>query len=116
MGPTSDVERVPFPSRLGRFGGLSGSAGHWRAQVAVNHPRKLWGFKSLPAHAQQTFGPDESRVPVGMVDKFANLGHQIGPGLNSFVAASHRSRYRSVFRFARTGAVAQRRLHHDDAD
>src|SRR2546427_9709086 len=49
MGPTSDVERVPFPSRLGRFGGLSGSAGHWRAQVAVNHPRKLWGFKSLPA-------------------------------------------------------------------
>src|SRR5439155_8590825 len=34
--------------RLLRF---SGSAGHWRAQVAVNHPRKLWGFKSLPAHS-----------------------------------------------------------------
>jgi hypothetical protein len=22
--------------------------------VAVNHPRKLWGFDSLPAHSQQT--------------------------------------------------------------
>src|SRR5690348_18410882 len=32
------------------FTPLCGSAGHWRAQVAVNHPRKLWGFKSLPAH------------------------------------------------------------------
>src|SRR5438477_1978124 len=40
---------------------LSGSAGHWRAQVAVNHPRKLWGFKSLPAH-QPRNPPDYSRT------------------------------------------------------
>src|SRR2546428_1354574 len=35
---------------------FSGSAGHWRAQVAVNHPRKLWGFKSLPAHSCRLSG------------------------------------------------------------
>src|SRR5438093_10124012 len=36
---------------------FSGSAGHWRAQVAVNHPRKLWGFKSLPAHHSDSLRP-----------------------------------------------------------
>src|SRR5712671_3498834 len=36
---------------------VAGSAGHWRAQVAVNHPRKLWGFKSLPAHQSSPSAP-----------------------------------------------------------
>src|SRR6266568_99410 len=53
-----------------------GSAGHWRAQVAVNHPRKLWGFKSLPAHQSDVSGhsglvlPDVSghRRPGLLVD------------------------------------------------
>ena len=28
----------------------NGSAGHWRAQGAVNAPHKLWPFNSVPTH------------------------------------------------------------------
>ena len=66
----------------------SGSAGHWRAQVAVNHPRKLWGFKSLPAHAQQTAGPHLGGLCVRTVDQLSHLGNQIDTGLNGNNLAS----------------------------
>src|SRR5438270_7666235 len=59
---------------------VSGSAGHWRAQVAVNHPRKLWGFKSLPAHHSRcvdalssSLFADQDRSSLDVVDGKAVL-------------------------------------------
>jgi hypothetical protein len=38
------VGSIPTPATV------SGQAGHWRAQGAVNAPHRLWRFNSVPAH------------------------------------------------------------------
>src|SRR5205807_8421052 len=47
---------------------VSGSAGHWRAQVAVIHSRKLWWFKSLPAYNSLGHGCQTSGVALACGD------------------------------------------------
>jgi hypothetical protein len=40
----------------------NGSAGHWRAQGAVNAPRTLWPFNSVPTHQRGRNSVAESLV------------------------------------------------------
>jgi hypothetical protein len=49
--------------------------------VAVNHPRKLWGFKSLPTHqCRLSRHRGRGRLLQAIVDRPASVEWLVGPG------------------------------------